>query len=46
MGEEKAEETQAAAEAENLSTGEPAASDEDATNSNSLDFTGDSTVTD
>jgi len=44
MGEEKAEEIQAAEEI--LAGGESAARDEDATSSNSLDFIGDSTVVD
>lgn len=44
MGEEKAGETQTAEET--LAGGEPAASNEDSANSNSLDFTGDSTATD
>lgn len=42
MGEEKVEETQATEEI--LAGGKPTASDEDTTSSNSLDFTGDSTV--
>jgi hypothetical protein len=44
MDEEKAEKTQTAEET--LAGREPAARDEDATSSNSLDFTGDSTIID